>query len=171
MELRKRNAHPLRGLAAGVAGGLLASWIMNRYQAAWSKAAEKLQEPRQQESGQKRESEDATMKAADRAARLALHRGLSKNEKKKAGPVVHYAFGAAMGGVYGLLAEYVPAARAGFGTAFGAALFVGADEFAVPALGLSGAPEEAPLSSHLYGLSAHLVYGAGTEAVRRVLAA
>lgn len=170
MTMRTRDAHPLRGLAAGAAGGLLAAWIMNGFQAAWSKAAEAIEEPRKQAKGQG-EAEDATMKAADRLARATLRRGLSKAEKQKAGPLIHYAFGAAIGGAYGVLSEYVPAVRAGFGTAFGAALFLGADEFAVPALGLSGPPDEAPLSSHLYGLSAHLVYGAGTEAVRRVLSA
>ena len=170
MEMRRRDAHPLRGLAAGIAGGLLAAWVMNGYQAVWSKTAEALKEPREKKTKQ-RESEDATMKAADRAAQATLGRRLSKDEKKKAGPVVHFAFGAAMGGLYGVVAEYVPAARAGFGTLFGAALFLGADEIAVPGLGLSEPPTEAPLSSHLYGLSAHLVYGAGTEAVRRILAA
>lgn len=171
METRNASARPLRGLAAGVAGGLLSAWIMNQYQAVWNKAGEAMQDKQQKESERGEESEDATMKAADRVARATLRRGLSKDEKKKAGPVVHYAFGAAMGGLYGLAAEYLPAARLGFGTLFGAALFLGADEIAIPAFGFSGPATEAPLSSHLYGLSAHLVYGAGTEAVRRLLAA
>jgi len=55
------------------------------------------------------------------------------------------------------------------GVSFGAALFVVADELAVPAAGLSGKPSEFPLSSHLYGLASHLVYGVTTDIVRRGL--
>jgi uncharacterized membrane protein YagU involved in acid resistance len=53
------------------------------------------------------------------------------------------------------------------GLVFGAALFVLADEVAVPAFGLSGKPTEVPVSSHLYGLGAHLVYGISAEIARR----
>jgi hypothetical protein len=57
------------------------------------------------------------------------------------------------------------------GLVFGGALFAVADEVAVPALGLSGKPSESPLSSHLYGLAAHVVYGLSTELARRGLRA
>jgi hypothetical protein len=43
------------------------------------------------------------------------------------------------------------------GAGYGGAVFVGADEFAVPALGLSQSADKAPVSSHLYGLAAHTV--------------
>jgi len=63
--------------------------------------------------------------------------------------------------------------RGGFpaGLFLGAALFGIADEVAVPALGLSGKPSEFPLSSHLYGLASHLVYGVTTEITRRAMRA
>ena len=48
------------------------------------------------------------MKVANRLANLVLNRDLSKKEKKKLGPVVHYAFGKTMGGMYGLAAEWKP---------------------------------------------------------------
>jgi uncharacterized membrane protein YagU involved in acid resistance len=100
------------------------------------------------------------MKAADKVSRNLLDRPLSKKQKKKVGPIVHYAFGTAMGAVYGVAAELFPEiAPRGFGTGFGAALFAIADELAVPAFGLSGKPTEAPFSSHVYGLASHLVYG------------
>jgi uncharacterized membrane protein YagU involved in acid resistance len=127
----------------------------------------------QQSQGESQEqSEDATMKTADKLSRNFLHRSLSKQEKKKAGPAVHYAFGTAMGALYGVAAELVPdVAKRGFGTGFGAALFAVADEIALPVFGLSGKPTDSPLSAHLYGLASHLVYGATTEGVRRALAA
>lgn len=180
MARRKRRPDPWRGFLAGMAGGLAASWIMNQYQAGWSKASSALENKKNsvtrnraadQNESQEGESEDATMKAADRLAQLVLHRELSRQEKEKAGPVMHYGFGALMGGCYGAISEYVPDARRGFGTLFGATVFIAADETAVPALGLSKKPNQYPVSSHLYGLSSHVVYGAATEAVRRLLAA
>jgi len=64
----------------------------------------------------------------------------------------------------------MPMAKVGFGTAFGAALFAGADLWAVPALGLSGASENS-VSSLATPFSAHLVYGVATEGVRRLVRA
>src|SRR5437899_6340023 len=171
---RHHHPEPLKGLAAGIAGGLAASWMMNRYQAGWSKVTQALQKQEQNRARQGQESgdtDDATMRAADRVAQITLHRQLSHEEKKKVGTVVHYGFGALMGGVYGVVVEYVPAARLGFGTLFGATLFAVAVEAVVPALGLAKKPTEYPLSAHFYGLSSHLAYGAGTEATRRLLCA
>jgi putative membrane protein len=74
-----------------------------------------------------------------------------------------------MGGVYGGLGEYSSLARSGFGTTFGSVLFTGADLVAVPALSLSGAPTDSPASSYATPLAAHLVYGATTELVRRII--
>jgi uncharacterized membrane protein YagU involved in acid resistance len=111
------------------------------------------------------------MKAAGKIAALG-GRQLSYEQKKKFGPVVHYSFGTLQGGAYGGIAELTGMAG-GFvpGLIFGAALFVVADEIAVPALGLSSKPTEFPVSSHLYGLAAHLVYGVSTEMARRGLRA
>jgi hypothetical protein len=62
-----------------------------------------------------------------------LHRQLRPHEKKKAGPIVHYAYGALAGGLYGAAAEVIPAVTKGEGTLYATALFVGGDEIAVPA--------------------------------------
>jgi len=174
MSRRKRRI--AKGLLAGIAGGLVASWTMNEFQALWTKASQaakpKSEEKPEHGPGEfEADVEDATMKAADRVSRKLLHYPLDKEEKKKAGPLVHYAFGTTVGALYGLSAELAPAVTTGFGTGFGAALFAAADEVAVPALGLSGKPSEAPLSSHVYALASHLVYGAATEGVRRLMLA
>lgn len=163
-----------RGVLAGLAAGLAASWTMNQFQALWSSFSQQLssdtqQQPEQESQG---ESEDATMKAADRVSRGVLHHPLSHEQKKKAGPLVHYVFGSSMGALYGVAAELAPnIATRGFGTGFGATLFAVADEMAVPAFGLAGKPTESPLSSHIYALASHLVYGATAEAVRRAAVA
>ena len=116
--------------------------------------------------------EDATMKTADAiVSAVTGGRHLSLEAKQKGGPIVHYAFGALMGALYGMGAEYSSTVRSGFGTAFGSALFAGADLWAVPALGLSGSSSDAPISSLATPFSAHLVFGATTEGVRRLLRA
>jgi uncharacterized membrane protein YagU involved in acid resistance len=163
-----------KGFLTGVAGGVVASWAMNQFWVAQSKIEAQLQpskhDARKQQSEQ-RESDNPTVKVAEAITRPILGRHLAQAEKKTAGSVVHYAFGALMGGLYGLLSEALPATRAGFGTAYGTAVWLGADEGMVPALKLSPPPQESSLKEHLSGLGAHLLYGATTEAVRRALRA
>ncbi|SRR6266568_1442652 len=170
----RNNAHLASGILAGIAGGLVASWVMNEFiENVGPKLQEAVQEaegdaPDEQSGGA--EGEDATMKAADAiAATVTGGRHLTYEQKKMGGPIVHYAFGAVMGGVYGALAEAIPETTAGLGTTFGSALFVGADLFAVPALNLSQSSEDASISSLASPFAAHLVYGLTTEAVRRLV--
>jgi putative membrane protein len=164
--------HPVRGILAGIAGGLVASWVMNEFMAGPGKTLSKaLQTP--EESRHLRahaDDPDATMKTADRIS-VAVTGGqhLTHEQELKSGPIVHYAFGALVGGVYGALAEYSPLVRSGFGTNFGTALFAGADLLAVPTLQLSPPLSEQSKASLATPLAAHLVYGATTELVRRVM--
>ena len=76
------------------------------------------------------------MKAADAIVHTVAGEHLSRAEKERGGPVVHYAFGALTGGLYGGLAEYSGAVTSGFGTSFSGILFSTADLLAVPALKL-----------------------------------
>src|SRR5947199_4822904 len=128
----KDEPRPFRGILAGAAGGFLAAWAMNQFQLLWSKASEELQsdtEREKQQSSQRQEknseeSGDATVKAAEELSRATLGRELNAEEKKKAGPAIHYAFGTLAGAVYGLSVEFMPVARVGFGSLFGAVLFL-----------------------------------------------
>jgi uncharacterized membrane protein YagU involved in acid resistance len=174
-----KNGHLASGILAGIAGGLVASWVMNEFiedvgpplQKALSGDPE--QTPKEGSTAESEpQAEDATMKTADAVVSAVTGgRHLSFEGKKKGGPVVHYAFGAIMGGCYGALAEGIPAATAGFGAAFGAALFTGADLIAVPALKLSQSSGDESVSSLATPFAAHLVYGLTTEAVRRLVRA
>jgi putative membrane protein len=174
------------GMIAGAIGGLVASWIMNVFMekagSTVQRAAQHLDGTahRQQPSARSDRNEpndskpkiDATMKTADAVfSTVTGGRHLSIQGMQKSGPIVHYAFGALMGALYGGAAEYVPATRAGFGTVFASALFTGADLITVPALHLSGSSSGEPVSSLAAPLSAHIVYGVTTEAVRRVVRA
>lgn len=169
-----RQQHPVRGLIAGIAGGLVAAWVMNQFIAKAGPSLQKAVEtPEQLQADAKQSQEgpqqDATMKTADAIASTATGgQHLTFEQQQKGGPVVHYTFGALMGGLYGLLAEYSGAVRSGFGTTFGSVLFTGADLLAVPALNLSGSPTAQP-SALATPFAAHLVYGATTELVRRTV--
>ncbi len=159
---------------AGLVGGLAASWVMNRFQAGLARVNAHHPEPQPAESAEEPQSsssqpEPATTQVAVAVIRQVLRRNLSDKEKDTAGEIVHYAFGAASGALYGALAETWPDARLGFGAAFGAALWFAADEIGVPALRLSGPPTQYPVSAHASALAAHTVYGVTTELLRRSL--
>ncbi len=156
-----RDRSRWRGVLAGVVGGLAGAWTMNQFQAALSRA-----QPQQPSSG-----DDATQKAAAAMAQPFLDRPLTRDEKRVGGPVVHYAFGSIMGGLYGAMAEARPRTSLGWGLPFGAVVWLGADEIGVPLAGLSQSATEAPLSTHASALAAHLVYGATADAVRRAVRA
>jgi uncharacterized membrane protein YagU involved in acid resistance len=167
-----KDPQMLRGFLAGAAGGVAASLVMNVFLAGTSKAKEALEDPAEKAEQQKQQAEagdDSTQKVADVVAFQVTGEHLSKQEKQTGGPIVHYVFGGLMGGVYGVMAEYFPATRLGAGTMFGSALFLGADEIAVPVLGLGKPPDEQPVSSQANHLTAHIVYGATVEMVRRGL--
>lgn len=167
-------------MIAGMVGGLVGAWVMNEFmtgpgkklKAAVQSDEQNWQDEIEELEAQDHPKEDATMKAADAITKTATGgRHLSWEEKQKAGPVVHYAFGALMGGVYGSVAEYTPTVTSGFGTTFGGVLFCGADMMAVPALKLSP-PESVKISPALVPpFAAHIIYGATTELVRRIVRA
>lgn len=160
-----------KGLAAGVIGGFVASAVMDEFQALWIKLSESLEGSNdgggRKDEGAGEEQEPATVKAAEAISENVFGHELTKSEKEVAGPAVHYAMGAGSAAVYGVLAEFVPEVTAGAGLPFGTAVWLLADEAAVPALGLSKGPTEYPLSTHAYALASHFVYGLTTELVRR----
>ena len=158
----------------------MASWVMNQFIAGPGKQLQQSlqsedekrqqQEQERQQKASGKPQEDATMKTADAIVSTATGgEHLSLEGKQQGGPVVHYTFGGLMGGLYGGLAEYFSPVRSGFGTSFGAALFTGADLLAVPAFRLSPPPGEQPKSALATPFAAHLVYGATTELVRRIM--
>jgi putative membrane protein len=151
----------VRGVLAGMAGGLAAAWVMNQFMAGPGK---KLQQAHSSEP-----KEDATMKAAEAIVHTTTGDHLSRAEKEKDGPIVHYAFGALTGGLYGGLAEYSSKVTSGFGASFGGAVFSTADLLAVPAFNLAPSPADQPASAMASPFAAHIVYGATTELVRRIL--
>ena len=173
--LRRNQRSTWKGLVAGAAGGLVGTIAMTQFQNAWRKVSEKRQpgDTRNEQSSKRKKTseqgEDATMKAAGKLARTA-GRELTREQRGKASPIIHYGFGTAMGALYGMAMETPPRSVRSqripyFGGLFGSAVFLGADEVAVPALGLAGSSSSP--SSHLYGWASHMVYGVTAEFIRR----
>ena len=162
MNARPRRRKVWKGLAAGIAAGLAASWTMSQFHA----LATTLPGMPTPES---RQDEDSTVKTASAISEGVFRHALTEDEKKVAGPAVHYAFGAGVGGVYGALAEMAPLVTRGAGMPFGVAVWLGAHVIAVPALGFSKPVTESPLPVEAGELAAHLVYGAVVEFLRRSL--
>lgn len=169
-----------KGLAAGLIGGLVASWTMNRFQDVWLKLSENGDrsvsgKSPQQDEDEKRTNashenqDDTTVRAASAISEGIFDHKLSEDEKKIAGPAVHYALGTGVGGLYGAVAEAVPEVTTGTGLPFGAVFWLVVDETMVPVLGLSKPPTKYPVSIHVYALASHLVYGLTAELVRRNL--
>lgn len=161
-----REMDLFKGVIAGVAGGLLASFLMEQFQAAWSAAAEAIH-PSKKQPG--RPADPTTVKAANALSEKITGRKIPRKYKPAAGEAVHYGMGAGSAAVYGALAEVAPIVTAGDGLGFGAGVWMLVDEMAVPAAGLSKSPREIPLTTHLYALVSHLVYGWITETVRRAV--
>lgn len=69
-----------------------------------------------------------------------------------------------MGALYGGLAHVWPVVATGAGVPFGAAVWLIADELALPALGLAERPQAYPVSTHAEMLAAHVVFGLATHA-------
>ena len=165
------NGHLARHLVAGLIGGLVASFAMERFQYALSRISEDMGGASGGGGQQHRkpQSEPATYKAADAASRAVTGKPLPQQDKPAGGSIVHYAFGGAVGAIYGAAASQNDEVTASGGIPFGATVWLLADEIGVPLSGLSKAPTEYPLTSHISALATHLVYGLTTESVRKLV--
>ena len=180
------DADILKGLTAGIVGGLVASVVMNQFQKLFSEyitgeqrshGAQSLQKGAPEHgAGEMLEKNHAESEEDDAAERLAqtisvgvFEYKLTEREREISGTALHYAYGISMGAVYGAAAEISNKATYGAGMPYGFLIWLGADEGVVPLLGLSKHSGEYPLSVHAGAFSAHLVYGLTTEIVRRAV--
>ncbi|MBE7218274.1 MAG: DUF1440 domain-containing protein [Caulobacteraceae bacterium] len=162
---RRPETDDLRAAAVGVAAGLLAAWIMDRWQA----GASPLLSTYQEKAGVESPGGDATARAADYISELARGRSVSDDNRATAGLKVHYAFGALLGGLYGVVAGRWGGITAGFGSGFSLLVDLLFDEALVPAMRLSEPDDAYPASSHAYGVVSHLIFGVALEGGRRLL--
>ena len=171
---RKRH-NALLGFLAGAVGGTVGTVALVLFQTSSLKSTEALEKSTDLDYRYSREQrelqgmfEKAHMQTADAVANAA-GASLSFKQKEIVAPVTEFAFGIVCAGVYGAVAEYVPAVTVGFGTAYGAALFAAASEVVLPAMGFVPPPQERTAVHHLGGLTGNVVYGAVTEGIRRLL--
>jgi Protein of unknown function (DUF1440) len=155
------NRKLLVNIAGGFAGGLAAAFAMEYFQRALGRLSPEVggvpgaggQQYRQPQS------EPPTYQAAEMIAPSA--------PKREAAAAIHYAFGGALGAIYGAVAARNPDITTGAGLPFGASVWLIADELGMPVVGLAKSPAEYPLEDHLTTFASHLLFGATAEAVRR----
>ncbi len=139
------------GIAAGVAAGL----AMTGFQSAWSAAEERLGGDGPPRGAEAISQRPATVKAAE-----AVVGELPEGKAKAAGSLAHYAMSGVTGAIYAAARDRVPPAARARGLAYGALVWLVADETMVPLLGLSDVPWHYSARTHVRALLAHLVYGA-----------
>ena len=172
---QRREIKLLGGLAAGVIGGIVATWVLDKYQEGALQATRRVENAvdadpvlsRQQED-QLRSQQRAHAEAAERIAKSTFGKRLTRKQRRNAAPIVHYAVGALAGGAYGFAVEILPVVRRGYGTGYSNLLFLGGSEAVLPWFKF-GTRQRVTRSRHADGLSAPLIYGAVLETTRRVL--
>ena len=166
-----------KGVIAGAAGGLAGCVAMNAFQRMWSKTAEgrapeSTAGPHDAREWQERqEGRNSNEMVAQFAAEHTIGRSLTRDELAVAAPVVHFAFGAAMGALYGYFVETGHRGGVKSGAQFGMSVWAAADEAAMPALGLSESTLHRPGELHTQSFASHVVFGVTTEVVRRTVRA
>jgi putative membrane protein len=155
----------IRGVVAGLVGGAIAAGSMGL--AHKGIAGIRAGAGQQQPSPDKDQDEDATVKVAEGIVRWLGNHSIPEGNKPLAGNLVHYAFGASVGALYGGMAAVVPRITTAVGLPFGVAVWLGAHVIMVPTLGLAEPPSRQPASKESVELVMHLVYGVVTELIRR----
>lgn len=117
----------------------------------------------------RREGEPSTVAVGRILYERLRHAEPSRERGTQLGKLVHWGYGMAMGGVYGLLEPRVKERDLTAGLGYGAALWLFGDELAVPLLGLAAGPTAHPPRVHVEAFGAHLVYGLTTSAATKAL--
>lgn len=138
-----------RGLLAGLAGGVAGTIAMT--------FVERMFPPRSEDFG-----DEPSELLADKVAGE-----LSPEAREFIAEGIEWTLGIAAGGVYGMLAEYYPAATSKEGASFGIALEALTHEKALPALGLLRPREEQTVRELASEVTAFTVYGIATEMIRK----
>jgi uncharacterized membrane protein YagU involved in acid resistance len=145
---------------------------MNYAQRLWTRAVDR--EPPQSAGGkhdardwqEREEGRNANELAAQAVATAFGSRPLTYEELKVAAPLAHYTFGAALGALYGCC---IPGRRQHLfrrGAVFGGAVWLLADEVAMPLLRLSRPTTDRSFEKHLQSFASHMVFGTIAELIR-----
>ena len=111
----------LRGILAGLIAGAVGAGAMSLVHKSVAAVTSGARPP--SAAAQQEQDEDPTVKVAEAITRPLLHGPLPDDKKPLAGNLVHYPFGAGVGGLYGGLAAVMPRVTAARGLLFGAAVW------------------------------------------------
>lgn len=158
----------------GVGVGLVASWVKALSEPPLQAAAERILPPsavQKQEVGADPRGRPENMPPAvlvGRAATALGHGGLTDRQRVRAQQVIHYGFGAALGGGYLAAASRWPAVTRGRGLLAGLAIYAGTHGSLLPALGVQRPPWRLAAAAVAWELTSHAVFGIALEAMRGV---
>jgi putative membrane protein len=160
----------VKAILAGFVGGLAGTWAMNEAQRAWTQAVagetpESAAGKHDARDWQERsEGQNSNEIAAQAVATRVIGRRLNREELAVGAALLHFTFGATVGALYGAYAGRQTRVTSGIG--FGLAVWLLADEIAMPLLGLSDSTLRRPLEKRLQSIAAHIVFGMATELTR-----
>lgn len=107
---------------------------------------------------------DRIRRSRRKVAALA-HVELPEEQRRRAGPAIHWATGITAGALYAVMRKRWPALKSARGVPFGVGFFLTVDELLNPVLGLTPGPRVFPWQTHARGLGGHMVFGLATEAM------
>ena len=159
-------------MVAGILGGLAGTLAMNYAQRVWTHIVDDEAPPSAggkhdaRDWQEREEDRNANELAAQTIATTVAGQPLTDKQLRVAAPLVHFSFGAALGAIYG---RSIGADRPHLvmrGMTFGSAVWLLADEAAMPLLRLSRPTTERSLEKHLQSFVTHIVFGVVAEVVR-----
>lgn len=165
-----KQASPLRGGLDAALAGMIAVWVMDRFD--WFAFRHESAKARQRTEAVRPDGMDP---AHALAAKLAKAAGIAfkpiNPHQHPAGLATHYAVPMILAVLYASLKRRFPAiaARKGSGALYGISTFVVLDEIINPMLGLAARPDRYPWQRHARELTTHLIYGIIMDAVLRGL--
>jgi hypothetical protein len=160
MRTRRSSLSPLRALGAGLVAGAFGSLVQTLFFAATKAIAPKPPKdafsPPEPEQG----DETETQTVARRVVKDLAQQPLDDSAKHLGGQLVHYAFGAGWGGLYGVTLGPSRRLRGPLGVlAFSTLVWGLSDNVILPLFKLAGPASAYPARSHAYAIAAHVVYG------------
>jgi len=136
---------PLRALVYGLGAGAIGSLVQDLF----FKATARVAPAAPRDAFQPRETED-----------LAERPGLDERNKEESRHIVHYAFGSAWGGAYGIVRESLPfVANVGGAVVWSTLVWTASDNLVLPTFRLAAWPKAYPWKIHAYAWAAHVAYG------------
>jgi putative membrane protein len=184
------SARAPSSVVAGFVGGLAGTWTMGAFEGAWSAVTAAAVGSDRSSTETRRRLKHAGVGAGKYAQseprshrhettpsetlvdRVAAQVGASRptpHQRRALGSLVHYAFGACAGAVYGAFADRVRLPGPLKGVLFGILVWLLADEIGIAAVGLAESPRRTPVRHHAYSLGAHIAYGLGLSATSDLL--